>query len=55
MTLFLIIPRTENTLELIVESRPSKFSVRLKDTDLQRLKAEIKNYEDGIYSVDNND
>lgn len=52
MTLFLILPRTENTLDLIIENPPSQFSVRLRNTDLQRLKAEIRNYENEVYDKD---
>lgn len=49
MTLFLIKKLKEDTCELIIENPPSKFSVRLRNTDLQRLKSEIKNYENGEY------
>lgn len=51
MTLFLLIPKKEGFCELIIENHPSKFSILLRDTDLQRLKAEINNYEKGEYGV----
>lgn len=50
MTLFLIKKLKEDICELIIENPPSKFSVRLRDTDLQRLKAEIRNYENEEYN-----
>ena len=49
MTLFLIKRLKEDICELIIENPPSKFSVRLRNTDLQRLKAEIDIYENEEY------
>lgn len=45
MTLFLITPKGEGVCELIIQNPPDQYSVLLRDTDLQRLKAEIRIYE----------
>lgn len=50
MTLFLVKKLKEDICELIIENPPNRFSVRLRDTDLQRLKAEIRNYENEEYN-----
>lgn len=45
MTLFSITNINGDICELIIENSSSRFSVLLRDTDLQRLKAEIRIYE----------
>lgn len=46
MTYFLIKKCTENICELTIETPPSRFTVKLRDTDLERLKKEIHIYEE---------
>ena len=56
MTLFTILSTDESDYcALQIEVNNCLYSILLSHTDLQRLKAEIRNYENGEYKGENND